>query len=64
MKLLLAAQSSEEGIEAVTQELQQNLGVIYERNQQYTTFELEDESALDPEFDREGLQALKAKHGV
>lgn len=66
LRVMRVSQADQEGFEKITQEIQSEMGVIYER--QFQTPKIvkieECDEGLDPEFDREGLRALKIKHGV
>lgn len=66
LKVLVAAQSTPEGLEAFEKEYRQELGTVYYHDQPVgkKTFTVEDENELDPDFDRAGLRALKMKHGA
>lgn len=64
LKVLVAAQSSLEGLRSIEKELRDDVGVIYYQQPSPTTIVVDDENALDPAFDREGLRALKMKHGA
>lgn len=66
LRVMRLAQADQEGFEKVAQQIQGEMGVIYERQfQAPKVVKIEECSEeLDPEFDREGLRALKAKHGV
>jgi hypothetical protein len=61
---LLAAAHSGETIEQVTKDLNQVMGRIYVYEPKAKSFEVEDENAMDPNFDRAGLHALKGKSRV
>jgi hypothetical protein len=65
LKVLVAAQSTQEGLKDIEAELREDMGTIYYQSRAATkTITVEDENTLDPEFDREGLRALKMKHGA
>lgn len=62
---ILLAMASSEGVEQGLKALQQEVGVIYEWGKFIPpAINLTDDDGLDPEFDRAGLRALKAKHGA
>ena len=65
LNVLLVSQSSQESVQTVWDGIRQVMGVVYESSHVATkTFKVQDENEMDPEFDRAGLRALKAKHGA
>lgn len=63
LQLLLAVQSAE-GVDKAFEMLNEDVGTVYEWGKYIPpAFDVNDEG-LDPEFDRSGLRALKAKHGA
>lgn len=59
---LLAAVGSQEGYKAMTDRLQEQMGQIFVLEVETPTeFKIDPQTGLDPEFDREGLRALKMK---
>jgi hypothetical protein len=66
VKALLASQSTEEGLRAAVRDWEDERGIVYHGVQPSSpmTLRFEDDDSLDPEFDREGLRALKIKHGA
>lgn len=64
LQLLIAAQSSE-GVKQAFEALNNDLGVVYQHSEIVHPVVLTtDDDALDPQFDRAALRALKARHGV
>lgn len=66
LRVLVAAQSTPEGLESFEKDYRQELGTVYYHSQPVGAkpLRVEDENELDPDFDRAGLRALKMKHGA
>jgi hypothetical protein len=65
LRALIASQSTEEGLKAAVQDWESERGLVYHGVQPAPmTLRFDDDTTLDPEFDREGLRALKIKHGA
>lgn len=62
--LSAAGSTSQEVIESVLKRLDEEEGVIYEFGAFVPAPMVLTEEGLDPAFDREGLRALKARHGA
>lgn len=64
LRAFRAAQSEAEGFDAVVKNLEAEMGVVYEFGTFVPSKMVLDDDGVDPEFDREGLRALKAKYGA
>ncbi|NKX37873.1 hypothetical protein HGG70_08105 [Rhodobacteraceae bacterium R_SAG4] len=64
LRAFRAAQSDGEGFEAVAKSLEAEMGVIFEFGPIAPDKMVLNDEGMDPEFDREGLRALKAKFGA